>query len=91
MEYIKFVNQSRFQGFCGPIKISGVHKLKILQFWDFYLFNSIFFHNLFPKWYLRPLLFIQPISVSELSEVECKSMVQLLIVSKVPSDLNYWK
>ena len=43
MEYIKFVNQSRFQGFCGPIKISGVHKLKILQFWDFYLFSSIFF------------------------------------------------
>ena len=36
-------------------------------------------------------VFIQPINVSELSEVDCKSIVQLLIVSKVLGGLNHWK
>ena len=61
----------------------------ILRFLPF--FSSIFFDNLFPKWCLRALLFIQPINVSELSEVDCKSMAHLFIVSKVLGGCNYWK
>ena len=67
-----------------------------LHFWAnrltvFTLFLLYFFDNLFPKWYLRALLFIQPINVSELSEVDCKSIVQLFIVSKVLGSFNHWK
>ena len=74
---------------CEPIKISRVHKLKILQFCDFYPFPALFFDNLFPKSYLRALLFIQPINISELSKSDWKSMVKLLIVAKVLGDLNH--
>ena len=89
---LKFVNQSRFQGFCGSNWISRVHKLKILHFWDFYPFSALFSGNMSPKWCLsRALLFIQPISISELSEVDFKSKVELLIVSKILGGLNHWK
>ena len=63
---LKLKNQSGFQGFCGPIKIYKFQDLqRILKILPFFCFID----NLSQKWCLRSILYIQPINVSEPSEV----------------------